>query len=1699
MAVDKFDWELEEWESIHQRRAKAFGIEPPKDARERPKNLIGLALSGGGIRSALYNDGFLQGLSHRGLLRFVDYLASVSGGGYIAGHLIAQADASSNNGTKKKNRAGFHDDAGESQTQRWHLGRDPSTGEVDSKRLAAVGGYLSRPLEVLPAYLWSCFFSAAFYIGFCGVFATLAALFWRSFDDPLFRIMYLEVLGIRVGNEFLIAFIPAIVLMMFYIMIEIGFSSLRWVLGSKTWSLQRRHIRVRAFLFVSLVLACLTSIAIFLGNGTTNIQSAASGSLYLNHYAQWLAAIAGTLQILVFFGSDRLFRSERQEAKSWQKHVQRFIAVGVTLFLVFSMIHWMGRENISKYADHREPYLEVGDISDWQTLEDVFDRYQSAPEHAGLAHLRDRLLALITVPVEDSLNLADTLPKELRSQDRWQQTLSTRRWGTLSDASDQGPVDPKPWMLEERILGAAYAYKLAMFTKETDPIPKYADLQEDADVAGSATAEKELTSVAATVNFRFNKLRSLLLRQDKHLAQWKPILNDPEFTAALLAGVLIDPPASGGTTSVRSQDATLPMPLHKKLKDLLVADTLQLSSGQKKSILHAANRLELIERRGSDLSQLSQSDREAYAEVNRLLLEAIFPRAIRSKDIPSTFVVPPHDQQARRSWLGFWLLSATIGAIGGVFRHQIATVFQFYRRQLGSNFLVQNHRRTESKGEVQLHELEPTADGLPYPLMLAASMEPVTINGGYTIASRTFMFTPKYCGDLEDDNNRIRSDQVALSRKEKAEAVTLADAVTLSGAAVTAFMTTNRCLSLLVDFFNTGLGMQVYRTEKTNASTRRANNVGWLGVTSLSLFAAYVIYRIMDGDWPSTITAFALSWIVGSCVINEIGVPHFLRTLIVPREVGPRVSDKERQRSAKSFYVADGGFTDYLGVSALLKRRCELIVVSDAGANVGDNHLGTLAKMCEKTSAEMGIRFLDLDHEAPIDFGRLLFDEQRLVHQPYICMRVRYPDCKEGLLIYCQMAICESDPIEIQQIRHRFPTFPDEPTANQFYSEEQVSAYRLLGYHIASKLCREMERWCIDQKDSSGSKDSSNTEPAFVSGSKQFNQFQEAMIQHSSAKWPRIDNGVPHFAVLQERLLTAYRLACYEEVSYRKDDIFNEAIWPMSTYAFPNFHRHVRSLAADPNPDVVAESWLRIYESSADIRSVYRKAVLEDINVMESEAESFCAAILWRLAKVNQAEFTSEGLLAAHLSVMATTCQEVHRGRPHSAFQIGGRRKLLHLCRSLAGTISKSLSRCPSTAADLQLRDILGSIVAEIAELERSVFQGSEHVTTISFVQCVCVMWGRLARGENRQNVDIEDVAERGRMAFKSGRATPTESRMVKSRHELDRGLRRVELDRILDTLTRLWYLGYFNVDAAEMLNEQSFNGFGFAGFDTNVRVMTQNDIANRTRIWLRQCDSNPQIRCAYVDAIAIDSTEVAADSDAKVTDLWYDFRQTATSIRPDIRIEELLAAHFAALATAYVVRSSDTTRSGGVKFAAGGRRRLLETCNLIGSTVAAKIPDSDAKAVDSGLTQAMSRVVHQLSTIDRSVLSDWDPEHTGQFARSVINVWAATVRGDRSAAKLRFNTAKAEDAHEAFAKQGDLTGREGVHDLDTRLSESIQSDSAAAATLLIELWYVALVSRSELETAIELRSTSRRTSSRPTSTKKNKTNENEPDQGPVA
>lgn len=108
-----FDEELEEIERQRDRRTfrkesqeqavarnaspRADGVQAKEDApkwRQRvrtgkePENLFGVALSGGGVRSATFGLGVLQGLQELDLLQYADYLSTVSGGGFIGSWLV---------------------------------------------------------------------------------------------------------------------------------------------------------------------------------------------------------------------------------------------------------------------------------------------------------------------------------------------------------------------------------------------------------------------------------------------------------------------------------------------------------------------------------------------------------------------------------------------------------------------------------------------------------------------------------------------------------------------------------------------------------------------------------------------------------------------------------------------------------------------------------------------------------------------------------------------------------------------------------------------------------------------------------------------------------------------------------------------------------------------------------------------------------------------------------------------------------------------------------------------------------------------------------------------------------------------------------------------------------------------------------------------------------------------------------------------------------------------------------------------------------------------------------------------------------------------------------------------------------------------------------------------------------------------------
>src|SRR6266478_5639717 len=76
----------QELQQVETSRNLRLGKNPRRPSAQ--KSLIGLAFSGGGIRSATFNLGVLQALAEKRLLQAFDYVSTVSGGGYIGGWLM---------------------------------------------------------------------------------------------------------------------------------------------------------------------------------------------------------------------------------------------------------------------------------------------------------------------------------------------------------------------------------------------------------------------------------------------------------------------------------------------------------------------------------------------------------------------------------------------------------------------------------------------------------------------------------------------------------------------------------------------------------------------------------------------------------------------------------------------------------------------------------------------------------------------------------------------------------------------------------------------------------------------------------------------------------------------------------------------------------------------------------------------------------------------------------------------------------------------------------------------------------------------------------------------------------------------------------------------------------------------------------------------------------------------------------------------------------------------------------------------------------------------------------------------------------------------------------------------------------------------------------------------------------------------------
>lgn len=134
--------------------------------------------------------------------------------------------------------------------------------------------------------------------------------------------------------------------------------------------------------------------------------------------------------------------------------------------------------------------------------------------------------------------------------------------------------------------------------------------------------------------------------------------------------------------------------------------------------------------------------------------------------------------------------------------------------------------------------------------------------------------------------------------------------------------------------------------------------------------------------------------------------------------------------------LSDGGHFENLGLYELVRRRCRLIVVCDAGCDPEPFAFEDLGNAVRKCRCDFGA-------EIRIDLAPLVAptgDRRR-----FTVGRIDYADGHRGVLVYVKPVVTGQEPADLRHYHAAHPRFPHQTTADQWFDESQFESYRKLG------------------------------------------------------------------------------------------------------------------------------------------------------------------------------------------------------------------------------------------------------------------------------------------------------------------------------------------------------------------------------------------------------------------------------------------------------------------------------------------------------------------------------------------------------------------------------------------------------------------------------------------------------------------------------
>jgi len=140
--------------------------------------------------------------------------------------------------------------------------------------------------------------------------------------------------------------------------------------------------------------------------------------------------------------------------------------------------------------------------------------------------------------------------------------------------------------------------------------------------------------------------------------------------------------------------------------------------------------------------------------------------------------------------------------------------------------------------------------------------------------------------------------------------------------------------------------------------------------------------------------------------------------------------------------LSDGGHFDNMGLYELVRRKCRYIICCDGEQDreMTFNGIGNAIRKCRT----------DLGVEIDLPVERLI--EQEGFSRAHCAVgRITYRDKTQGYLVYLKSSLTGDEPTDVLEYHKRHDEFPHETTGDQWFSESQFESYRRLGYHIAER------------------------------------------------------------------------------------------------------------------------------------------------------------------------------------------------------------------------------------------------------------------------------------------------------------------------------------------------------------------------------------------------------------------------------------------------------------------------------------------------------------------------------------------------------------------------------------------------------------------------------------------------------------------------